>query len=335
MQTIAFDSKEYHASGLKPFFAPIGIGIQTQDSISFKQTYDEALQQIFDGLGIVRRRRALSNETLAHLYGDSADMISEKLLDRVSEKITNVWFFYTQVDSTKTPYIYSEGRDRKLPPLEYIRNHQQSYPYWCAWRLSLDHHIGDSAILLDAFQGEETEAWNELKAYNPSVLFKGDEVNPLISTADILLARVDRVLRMGKLREPLITKAFDELGFEATTFFIGQPHYGKITSVSNRQIDIRRYVPRPLIFVLHDGAPKGIIPKDWEQTRFLAPLLDTPLNHAFEDGVGFKGFDYNQDGALLDPQKDVIYYYGSEGNKIQDKISTLYRVPPKNFRKIT
>jgi hypothetical protein len=333
MRTIAFDSKEYHFEGKNHFYAPIGIGIETNHPDLFNQTYYEVLQRAFAKFGIGRRRKALSLSTLSDLSGDDAEKISNYLIENVSGQISRVWFFHTQVDSKKTPQLYDKGKTRSAPPLKYIRDHQQAYPYWCAWRLSRETDISDSTILLDAFQGEETEAWKELKEYNLRIFHKGDEVNALISTADILLGHIDRALRSQRLNEQCITRELEKRGFNHKTLFIGQPHYRNITSISMHQIDFRKHLPKPIIFVLHDTPPNGIDLKGWEKMRFLSPLMDAPLNRAFDEGVGCKGFDYSQDHLLMD-SKDIFYYYGRKGEELKERISTLYQIPKENIHKL-
>ena len=334
MPAIAFDSKEYHAGEQRHFFAPIGLGIETRDSGSFKNAYDDALARIFEDLGLERRRRAYSFGTLVDFFKDQAGRIADRLLSEIADEVSRVWFFHTQVSEIKTPYIYSRGKYRRLPPLEYMKIHQQAYPYWCAWRLSTEQEIRSTAILLDAFQSAETTAWNDLKVLRPLVFYKGDEVNPLISAADILLARADRDLREHILRDTFVERVFSDLGYKASSLFIGQPHYRQITAVTPLPISLREYVPRPMVFILHEGRPKGLNPKEWERARFLAPVSDSPLNHAFDKNVGCKAFDFDQDGALLNPKKDVLFLYGPDGKARRDKLIPLYRVPAESFHEV-
>lgn len=331
---LAFDSKEYHAGELKHFFAPIGLGIETRDSGSFKEAYDEALKGIFEDLGIERRRRSYSFGTLVDFFKDRAGKIVNRFLSDVADKVSRVWFFHTQVSEIKTPYIYSRGKYGRLPPLEYMKIHQQAYPYWCAWRLSKEGEIRNTAILLDAFQSPETNAWNDLKVLRPLIFYKGDEVNPLISTADILLARADQDLREHILRDPFVEKVFANLGYEVASLFIGQPHYREITAISRLPISLREYVPRPMVYILHEARPKGVNPKDWERARFLAPVSDAPLNLAFDENVGCKAFDFDQDGGLLNSRRDIFFLYGPDGKGQRDKLIPLYRVPAESFREV-
>ncbi len=334
MPALAFDSKEYHAGELKPFFAPIGLGVETRDAGSFKTAYDEALAGIFEDLRIARRRKAYSFGTLVDFFKDRAGRIVTRFLAEIADQVSHVWFFHTQVSEIKTPYIYSRGKYRRLPPLEYMKIHQQAYPYWCAWRLLKEREIRSTAILLDAFQSPETNAWNELKVLRPLIFYKGDEVNPLISTADILLARADQDLREHVLRDPFVEKAFADLGFEATSLFIGQPQYREITAISRLPISLREYVPRPMVYILHEARPKGVDPKDWDRMRFLAPVSDPALRFAFDENVGCKAFDFDQDGGLLNSKKDIFFVYGPEGRDQRDKLIPLYRVPSESFREV-
>lgn len=331
VHSIGFDSKEFHSEPEGVFFAPIGLGVETPDFALFKRTYDSALDSIFRELNIDRRRKAFSYKTLEILCGGHAEEIAKKLLGSISDKVSNVWFFHTQVNSVKTPFIFSRGKYRKLPPLEYMRIHQQAYPSWCSWRLSIETSLKGKQILLDAFQSEETRAWYDLTQLRPAIVFKGDEVNPLISTADILLAVSDRILRTQILREPAIRRVFEGLGFNVAPLFIGQPHYRNITSVSRNPIDTRDYVQRPIVFVLNEKRPKDIDSKEWERTRFVSPVLDRPLSHAFEADGGLKAFDYDQDGGILNPKKDVFYAYGSDAKTRLNAMAQLYRIPPENL----
>lgn len=336
MRTIAFDSKEYHtSSGIREFYAPIGIGIETDDAGEYKKHYNDAMQNAIENVGKQRGRKAMSYEALCSLYPDDHDVIAEQFICDVRDRIKHIYFFYTQVDSKKTPFIYSKGNYKKLPPLEYIRIHQEAYPYWCAWRLSEESDLRNANILLDAFQGEETKAWNAIKNYSLSVHFKGDETNSLISTADIMLWCVDRKLRERKLNESEVKRTFDEIGFNPEVYFIGQPHYSMITSINTKRIGIVRYVHRPIFFVLHPSIPKGIEKKELERARFMSPIMDFPLNEAFEENACLKGFDYNQDTVYLRECSDIVlYYYGKSGGDLRTNIAELYHIPDQKFRKI-
>lgn len=331
MHTIGFDSKEFHSEPEGEFFAPIGLGIETSDYASFKKAYDSELDSIFQQLGLSRRRKAFSFKTLEILCGGKAEDIGWRLVRALSDTVSNVWFFHTQVNSVKTPFIFSRGKYRKLPPLDYMRIHQQAYPSWCAWRLSLETALKGKQILLDAFQSEETRAWIDLAQLGPEIVFKGDEVNPLISTVDILLALADKSLRAAILREPVIKEVFEDLGYIVHPLFIGQPHYRSITAISRNPIDVRDYVRRPVVFVLNEKRPKAVEPRDWERTRFVSPVLDRPLAHAFEVDGGMKAFDFDQDGGLLHPKKDFFYAYGLDAGARLKGIANLYRIPAQNL----
>ncbi len=334
MPIVAFDSKEYHAGVRAPFFAPIGVGVQTQDQARFKSAYGSAMDEAFNSLGLRRRRRAYSFGTLVDFFGERAGKIADRLLSSVVDEITHVWFFHTQVSSIKTPFIYSRGKHRMLPPLEYMKLHQQSYPYWCAWRWFREDTPKNPIVLLDAFQGAETNAWNELKLRRPLVFYKGDEVCPLISIADILLARADTNLRERMLREQVIERVLGEMGFDATSLFIGQPHYRAITEISSLPISLLDYVTHPMAFVLHEDRPPGVDWKEWDRQRFLAEVTDIPLNFSFDENTGFKTYDFDQDGVLLNPRRDVLFYYGPDGRKRREKLANLYRMSDDRFREI-
>src|SRR5437660_896207 len=163
MPAVAFDSKEYHAGTRTPFFAPIGIGVETRDPGRFKSSYDSAMETAFTVRGTPRRRKSYSFGTLVDYLGENASKIADRFLGIIADEVTHVWFFHTQVSASKTPFIYSRGKKRMLPPLEYMKLHNQSYPCWCAWLWFKETQSHNTAILLDAFQGAETNAWNELK----------------------------------------------------------------------------------------------------------------------------------------------------------------------------
>ncbi len=334
MPAVAFDSKEYHAGVMTPFFAPIGLGVETRDVGRFKASYDAAMDVALSGRKPARRRKAHSFETLVDFYGENASKIADKFLGLILGEVSHVWFFHTEVSAAKTPFIYSQGKHKALPPLDYMKLHNQSYPYWCAWLWARENEPRSCAILLDAFQGAETNAWNELKLHRPLVFYKGDEVNPLISTADILLARADSALRQRILRDSVIEKVLGGMGFDATSMFIGQPHYHDITEISPLPINIRDYIYHPMVFMLHEDRPRGTDWKEWDRQRFLAEVTDTPVNYAFENNTGFKTFDMDSDGTLLNPRKDVNFYYGPDGKRNKEKLKVLYRMDDDNFREI-
>jgi len=317
-----------------PFFAPIGLAVETREGGRFKTAYDTAMQAAFEKRKALRRRRAYSFATLVDFFGENASKIADKFLEIVVDEVSHVWFFHTQVSAVNTPFIYSRGKKRALPPLDYMKLHSQSYPSWCAWLWSREAGRPSTAILLDAFQGAETNAWNELKLHRPLVFHKGDEVNPLISTADVLLARAGEALKDRSLRDSVIEKVLEDMGFPGTSMFIGQPHYRDITEISPLPISIRDYVYHPMMFILHEDRPRGVDWDEWDRQRFLAEVTDVPVNSAFDNNTGFKAFDLDQDGTLLNPRKDLIFLYGPDGEAKKEKLKTLYRIDEANFREI-
>jgi len=90
--------------------------------------------------------------------------------------------------------IYGQSETQKLSPPVFVKKTQGAFPHVCAWWYAMNYAKTESPLCLeiDYMQTATTPAWRNLlgKASKNTRLesyFGGDECNPLISVADLIL----------------------------------------------------------------------------------------------------------------------------------------------------
>jgi hypothetical protein len=106
-------------------------------------------------------------------------------------------------------------------------------------------------IVLDFFQGELTEAWEQIRPLPNIQISLGDDCNCYVATADVIAKLVDYRLfaRRKKLYVTDIKECFPD--FDIAVEFLDELRF--IVPKTNQPIDISPKVIHPVIFILKEG----------------------------------------------------------------------------------
>ncbi|MEA2076384.1 MAG: hypothetical protein U9O85_11825 [Euryarchaeota archaeon] len=183
-------------------------------------------------------------------------------------------------------------------------------------------------ILLDSFQGEVTNAWNELTYYHDvNIFFKGDQCNPLIAAADFITRFIDESLALNRLNlvNGSIEKIMKDCGIEQVQpYYIGHTDVVNIVPAEKKQIPRQNYLKRPSVFLL----PEGVLEKEkiWFEE---SAIYDKVLNFASKLGGGFKRIEQEEDYRYLLQPGNYVIYQGDKGMKNAQYLKDVLEYPIK------
>jgi hypothetical protein len=149
------------------------------------------------------------------------------------------------------------------------------------------------------------------------VYYKGDECNPLISTADILLRCLESRIEANKDSYDYngITKNLKE--FPPSKLHIHNiniRHYPKITPRDQRNIPLKKYIKRPVFYII---SPKS---SEIDVNFFIcSPAGKKFLSKVYSNHGCYKIFSKNEDRSLL-KDGDFLVYIDDEGKKTSEVI---------------
>lgn len=274
LDIIGIDSRRFNRvnkfNPKKSFESVLGIAVRTRDYHNFNEKYNIILEEIF-------KEFKIKKEYSVYCYNDLKDMpqcweIIEKFVKRISEHIHKVHIFYSMFSSKKISEVKVYGRMAKKQKIrlskptrtykEFVIKHLTNiFPVICAWRImqsfnskSLQYpNLKPLQFHLDAFSGHTCEAYEELqKSIHRNIIYtSGDCLNPVISTADLLIALLDK--RLEKSEKLLVFEnirpSLKELGTKVLAFPISNIHLPKITPLEKKSITIENSLIRPMFWV--------------------------------------------------------------------------------------
>jgi len=173
-----------------------------------------------------------------------------------------------------------------------------------------------------------TKAWYELKAKNNiQISYSGDQTNPILATADILVKTLDIFLKRDydPLNEKTIEKIirYDKKVDTENIYYvyIGNPDLESIKPLEDRQFTLKEMAPvikRPIIFV-----SKGSLPG---QRDVLENLPIYPKIHDIAYGLhaGVRVYDPKKDSQIIG-RGDVADYFISLTSEADQQYQLLKR----------
>jgi hypothetical protein len=333
ISTIACDSKLYTKG--RVFKGCLGTCLMLDRQDSLNKAYDDFISDLFSKHGVEMSRSIyksydLRNKLQLSNISDFVRTLEEfykSLLDSVQ---LHVVIFYTTFNTGILPTVTYYGRSRTpqkdVKTLDFIDNLSQYYDYVCSWKVSKVLQLRRCNILLDAFQGEITNSWNELTHHNNvKIIMKGDQCNRLLASADIVTRFIDEKLASKRLKlvNVDIEEAIKEYGMEKVKiYYVGQSDVVNIVPSEKRAIPLHDYLKRPSVFLL----PEGIIEK--ESTWFEKSIVyDKVLNFASSIEGGFKRVETEQDYKYLLQPGNYVIYQGENGQKKAEYLRNVLDYP--------
>lgn len=266
---IGFDSRLFFREVTKRdgfpgrFESVIGIGVKVKDYTDFKEAYLKAISMSFSKYNLEPDYSIYCTHDLANFVHKN-EIIAE-FAKNIAPSIDKIHVFYTLFSRKRAASVKVYGRKSRAekirlssPTMTYSRfiskHLLQCFPAICAWRLKDYFHSFDTFFHIDSYSGHTFEAQEELEesGFNLSIYPSGDCLNPIISTADLLLDLLDnRLLDQNKfLIFENIRPALFEFGEKVLVYPIINKHLPKITPLDKSTINTLKFIGHPVFWVV-------------------------------------------------------------------------------------
>lgn len=340
MSYLGFDSRSFERSSVRTDGAPghfesvIGAGIRTDDLDTFDKSYSNALNNALKKVGLEPDYKYYCTHDIPVNQRDS---FLNTFFEKIIPSITCAHVFYTLFSERQIKNIKVYGRMAKRLNIKLskptmtreeldAKHISQCFPVICAWRIANFFHIHNTQFHFDFYQGHICEAQEEIERFDYFVYPNGDCSNPLISTADLLLALLD--LRLEKQKKYLlfenIRPAIPEFGDTLKVYPILNQHLPKITPVDNISIDLTSRIMHPVFWVFKNDT---LITNEFlKSSKPYRNLIDYA---ACKNGV-VKSFDRDRDVIHM-KEGDYGVYFNSSGNETVESYAKLGK-PLKPFK---
>jgi len=354
MRCVAFDSKDFsRARNIgegKPeggFFTPLGVGVVFDDPDKFTTSYIKVTAKLSKEFEIGDPSCIYSSSMLKNEIGLSrATVFSQKLVDAVKNHISLIHFTYVILPPSSIPEV-SVGGDKcvvsKVKTEDFLRNLGPMFSYISAWNYKRYRKEEECKLIIDAFSSKETAAWKELVKFSEiSVVSHGDEVNPLISFADIIASLTDIKLYNAEVPHRGLTlsnlKNAWKGTFEVDATYIDGNYINKIKWTNKNHIDYTKYMIKPTLFFISDevntiGINEGMVSDTDSQSTNLKkgkrlmeiPPVKNAINLAALKGYSFRFYDPNMDLKYV-RDGDIIIWMGEKSRKIAEYLEDGFDV---------
>ena len=281
------------------FIARIGVAVTIKESSygSFLDLYREFFEDFKGDLDLKTPRWIFSSSDVrGFLIGVDNDpteysLRMKEFIKKVvvpSGVITNFIFASFGVGKISMP----DGS--QVGVMNFIKKKLASYfSYIPAWVVLSRLDRARPVVYVDNFNpSPRTPAWEKLcrDSRKLVVIPNGDKVNPLISTADLVLRYIKESILLSKWRldVPHLLKNLPSIGFAPDllrVYHVGSRTLHKIVPVSTEnEVLPRSWYPLPVIYVIREG----LLPKNEQNLIEKSPAFDYILRHASEVGGSIK-----------------------------------------------
>ena len=310
------------------FIALLGVGVCVEDYSKFKEKYSETIKKLFEKRGMVNKLPSYKSSTLKSL-GLDFDFF-EDFYKEIREDITKIYIFITVMKPEVRVKIFPRSELTEISSIDFMMKHLDSaYPHICCWSINQvwkskekSLPIFEGNILLDDFSGNKTNAWNQISGIkNLEILPNGDKVNPVISTADILINYLDVKLLTEdkKIGAKEIGECLSDFGKELDIRFIGDKslwniiplHKGDIIKTSSK-------LRHPTIFILRGD---GRIKVEKKIVEF-SPIFSKIIEYSYKNEGCCKFLDLSTDIDSI-TEKDFIFAIGEEAKSTVKQLREL------------
>jgi hypothetical protein len=323
------------------FVANLGVSVTVPDKDKFEMAYDAAIEKAFKKIGATRKKRIYKGAHLVSQISENATEVIAIMLDELTTEISHV-DVYCAYYALEYVSLYGQSETQKLSPPAFVKKTQGAFPHVCAWWYVSKYAQMESPVCLeiDSMQTATTPAWRELSnasGKNVTIEFYlgGDECNPIISMADLILKLI-RIYHHGtvegrSLLQPLnekcqtyITKRkawFHNLGSRG---FILKATAPDLPMQANTQ----KFIKHPLIF--YYGSSKPSENKDEIANALIwSPIYNAISYHASIKKGGMKRFSPTEDVHIWNPSEDCIIAFTKQDQEQLKRLEDYgYTLPP-------
>jgi uncharacterized protein YlaN (UPF0358 family) len=314
------------------FRSVLGIAVKVRDYTRFNDEYKKAMDSALSAFGLDNQYQYYCTNDL--IDSEKGLAIIEEFSKRICPHIEKVHIFYTLFSKKDIGAVKVYGRlahrnrlklstsTRTYPQLiEYLSN---CFPAICAWRLTPYLYPGTVQFHLDSYNGHICEAVEELakSRFDKLVYPNGDCLNPIISTADLLIHLLDKRLELQNkfLIFDNIRPALSEFGENVLVYPIHNRYLPKITPLDTIPIETIQLIKHPVFWVF-----KGDSLID-SGTMKRSPVYRNLIDYASDYHGTVKMFEKTKDvnfivdgdrGVFInDMGKQIVETYVNLGKKI-------------------
>lgn len=327
MRVIAFDSKKIQRK--QPNFkALLGVGITLSDYKKFCNEYNKIIEKIFQDYGFTRNKIIYKGSDLLSIFLGAGVDIIPKVVENMDPYIDfiDVYYSYFEPSDRNKPYsmgVYWEEELVRLSAPKFIDLMEGPFPAICCHaHIKLLNTQVASTFFIDHCPGlRPSTAINSVINNNSTrFLFKGDQVNPAISIADILCRYIDQeCLSKGYyLNKDIIEK----IGFDpkkSRTTFIGPSWLRDIKPSRDVILEINHKYPHPIFFFFPDNT--GPFANNSRDVLEKSRLFSLALDRAAELGGSIKFFDSSDQNFIT--KEDFLVLHNELSEKKIDELSRL------------
>jgi hypothetical protein len=326
----AFDAalfrKDYAGGSFKMH---IGAGVVSSDHHSFKNEYDKAVDCLFENTRMKRKRRAYCASELSAIFSnlDNEEQMLSHFFKMISPHLDSSHFYYTFLPKIDKISVFGEGPglcervpvvSREKGKKDFFDIIEPSYTMLCAWKYSLDNP--SDVVLMDNFQGFKSPAWGQLYGHRGiHVYYHGDQCNPFISTADLLVRLLKiRLLNLHeRSSEETFARLIPELEEKFKLDFLGKRFLKFMAPHQRKRIKNSELLKHPIIFIIREDA------KDDDELKMIkaSPNFDKLLDYAYKKDGCIKFF--HGDDSRIIHDGDVAFTLGDRGENILSKLDKL------------
>jgi len=332
---IGIDARSFvrkpHGDTDKEFISAFGVGVKVKDYVKFDTKYREAISQAFKNID-------QEADYAYYCTNDIKDWKQKRVfldtfLSEIAPHIERVHCFYTLFSSSITPEALVYGRHAKKKKIklakptmtydELTRKHLiETFPSICAWRLTEFFTPDGIQFHLDYHSGHVFEAFEELMGENYNCIYypSGDCVNPIISTADLLIDLIDS--RFAEQKKRLLFENFrpliPELGERLLVYPIWNKHLRSIVPIEPKSINVIEKIKHPVFWVFKEdpNIDSGVLKRSEGYRRL--------LDYAASMGAVVKLFEKRKDADQL-RSGDYGVYFDSRGEETVKTYTKLGR----------
>ncbi|HEY9245737.1 MAG TPA: hypothetical protein VIO11_02715 [Candidatus Methanoperedens sp.] len=324
---------------VKEFRSNIGVVVNPLDIVSFEDSFEQIQNELFEEFEVERQKKIYKSADIGSLFPMQENKINafhvaftRKILNLDDLKIA---YCFTRINSkyledNKVTIFGNYGyATKKVDVKSFINILDSYYNALCGWKVMKKTGIINSTFLFDGMEGiYPTKAWYELKAKNNiQISYSGDQTNPILATADILVKTLDIFLK--KDYDPLNEKTIEKIiGYDKKVdtenifyVYIGNPDLESIKPLEDRQFTLKEMSPvikRPIIFV-----SKGSLPG---QRDVLENLPIYPKIHDLAYGLhaGVRVYEPKKDSQIIG-RGNVADYFISLTSEADQQYQLLKR----------
>ncbi len=340
MLHIGFDSRMFTRNVIKKdktegfFESVLGAGIRADDIDDFDKHYSKAIEIALKDSGIEGDYKYYCTHDIPEA---KREVFLESFFKQIQCKIECAHIFYTLFSESQLRNIKVYGRKSKRLGLKFAKptrtriellaeHISQCFPAICAWRICGFFSTHNTHFHFDFYQGHICEAQEEIERFNCTIYPNGDCANPLISTADLLLALLDtRLRRQNKfLLFENIRPTLPELGDRVKVYPILNQHLPKITPLDDIPINANRLIKHPVFWIFKNdplitnefikgskayrnlvdfAAAQGGVVKMFDKKNDLTNLYDSDYGVYFDSSGRETIESYKKFGKPLKPMK--------------------------------